>query len=281
MGAHGTLPGDRLVTTLSAPPVTTKPAAPATRGRSPWLDRIGGPVLAVVLGLVAWQLASVTSDGWVPSLADLASATGSVFGSDTLWSDLAITLRRVLLVWLGSVLIGLAVGVAAGFIWQLRAFLRPVLAVALAVPDVVYIIIVILVLGTAESSGIVAVTLAIIPLVVNVTMGSVLARDLRLDEMAAAYKFGPLTYARHVLWWQVRAAAEAASRTAFAFSWKLIVLLEALTSPDGIGARIMQEFKYLRPAEMIVYALLFTVVMKAIEVLVVNRVLRGEARTPS
>ena len=37
----------------------------------------------------------------------------------------------------------------------------------------------------------------------------------------------------------------------------------------------MQEFKFLRPAEMIVYAVLFTVLMKAIEVLVVNRFLRA------
>jgi NitT/TauT family transport system permease protein len=266
------------VTTLVAPQAATK-APRRDRGRPWWVNRVVAPALAVVLGLAVWQLASVTSDGWVPSLADLAAATGSVFGSDTLLSDLAITLRRVLLVWAGSVVIGMAVGVAAGFSWQLRAFLRPVLAVALAVPDVVYIIIVILVLGTAESSGITAVTLAIVPLVVNVTMGSVLARDVRLDEMAAAYKFNPLTYARHVLWWQLRPAAEAAARTAFAFSWKLIVLLEAITSPDGIGARIMQEFKFLRPAEMIVYALLFTVLMKAIEVLFVERVLRGSART--
>ncbi len=258
----------------------TARAVPETGTESPrrrpwWVDRVLAPVSAVIVGLVAWQLASVTSDGWVPSLGDLLAATGSVFGSETLISDLAITLRRVLLVWAGSVVLGLAVGVAAGFSWQLRAFLRPVLAIALAVPDVVYIIIVILILGTAESSGLIAVTLAIVPLVVNVTMASVMARDIRLDEMAAAYKFGPLAYGRHVLWWQLRPATEAATRTAFGFSWKLIVLLEAITSPDGIGARIMQEFKYLRPAEMIVYALLFTSLMAAIEVLILNRVLRS------
>ncbi|MGE0217489.1 ABC transporter permease [Mycolicibacterium sp.] len=266
------------MTTLELPPVVAEPAAPP--GKRPWwIDRVVAPLLAIAVGLAAWQLASISSEGWVPSLSDLAEATTTVFASDTLWTDVLITLRRVLLVWAGSVLIGLAVGVAAGFSWRLRAFLRPVLAIALAVPDVVYIIIVILMLGTAESSGIVAVTLAIVPLVVNVTMASVMARDLRLDEMAAAYRFGPLTYARQVLWWQLRPAAEAAARTSFAFSWKLIVLLEAITSPDGIGARIMQEFKFLRPAEMIVYAVFFTILMKGIEVLVVNRLLSESDRS--
>lgn len=266
------------MTTLELSPEAVEPKTPPAT-RPWWIDRLVAPLLAVVAGLTVWQLASISSEGWVPSLADLAGATTTVFASDTLWSDVAITLRRVLLVWAGSVLIGLAVGIAAGFSWRLRAFLRPVLAVALAVPDVVYIIIVILVLGTAESSGIVAVTLAIVPLVVNVTMASVLARDVRLDEMAAAYRFGPLAYGRHVLWWQLRPAAEAAARTSFAFSWKLIVLLEAITSPDGVGARIIQEFKFLRPAEMIVYAVLFTILMKAIEVLVVNRFLSESDRT--
>ncbi|WP_370499953.1 ABC transporter permease [Mycolicibacterium sp. jd] len=262
------------MTTLAPPPLNDTAPRPRLKRNAAWLKAIAAPILAVAFGLGAWEVASIASDGWVPPLADLLAATGSVFSSDTLLADLATTLRRVLLVWAGSVVVGLLLGVAAGFSWQLRAFLRPVLAVALAVPDVVYIIIVILVLGTAESSGILAVILAIAPLVINVTMASVLARDVRLDEMAAAYKFGPLTYMRHVLWYQLRPAAEAAARTSFAFSWKLIVLLEAITSPNGIGARIMQEFKYLRPAEMIVYALLFTALMKAIEVLVVDRFLR-------
>lgn len=262
------------MTTLTPPPLTDTTPPRRPKRNTFWLKAIAAPILAVAFGLGAWEVASIASDGWVPSLADLLSATGSVFSSDTLLADLATTLRRVLLVWAGSVAVGLLLGVASGFSWQLRAFLRPVLAVALAVPDVVYIIIVILVLGTAESSGILAVVLAIAPLVINVTMASVLARDVRLDEMAAAYKFGPLTYMQHVLWYQLRPAAEAGARTSFAFSWKLVVLLEAITSPDGIGARIMQEFKYLRPAEMIVYALLFTALMKAIEVLVVDRFLR-------
>lgn len=262
------------MTTFATPTAAETPATTPQR-RPWWRNRFVAPALAIMVGLGLWQLTSLTSGGWVPSLADLAQACGSVFASDTLITDLITTLRRVLLVWAGSVAAGLVVGVACGFSWQLRAFLRPVLAIALAVPDIVYIIIVILVLGTAESSGIIAVILAITPLVVNVTMASVLARDGSLDEMAAAYKFGPLTYVRHVLWQQLRPAADAAARTSFAFSWKLIVLLEAITSPDGIGARIIQEFKYLRPAEMIVYALLFTALMKAIEVLVVDRLLRA------
>jgi ABC-type nitrate/sulfonate/bicarbonate transport system permease component len=266
------------MTLLDLPPKAVEPQAPPAK-QPWWVNRVVAPLLAVVLGLAVWELGSVASGGWVPSLADLASAVPSVFSSDTLLRDIAITLRRVLLVWAGSVFVGLAVGIAAGFSWQLRAFLRPVLAIAMAVPDVVYIIIVILVLGVAESSGIIAVTLAIVPLVVNVTMASVMARDLRLDEMSAAYRFSKLTYARHVLWWQLRPAAEAATRTAFAFAWKLVVLLEAITSPTGVGAAIIQEFKYLRPAEMIIYAILFTVLMKAIEVLVVNRFLRESDRT--
>jgi NitT/TauT family transport system permease protein len=262
------------VTTLDTPLVADITPAPGPKRNAAWINRFGAPALAILVGLGVWELASITSEGWVPSLADLFAATGSVFSSDTLAVDVLITLRRVLLVWAGSVAVGLILGVAAGFSWRLRAFLRPILAVALAVPDIVYIIIVILILGTAESSGILAVILAIAPLVINVTMASVLARDVRLDEMAAAYRFGPATYMRHVLWYQLRPAAEAAARTSFAFSWKLIVLLEAITSPDGVGARIMQEFKFLRPAEMIVYALLFTALMKTIEVLVIDRFLR-------
>ena len=35
--------------------------------------------------------------------------------------------------------------------------------------------------------------------------------------------------------------------------------------PDGIGARIYEGFRYLRPQDMLAYAIIFIVIMKLIE----------------
>lgn len=233
--------------------------------------RVVPVALALALGLSVWEVVSVASARWLPGIVEVAAAAVGLLDSDTLMADFGATIRRVLTVWLATVVVGVAIGVAAGFWWWLRALLRPLLAVALAIPDLVYIIMVVLILGTSESSGLISLVLAIAPLVINVSMNAVLERDTRLDEMSRTYRLNRFDYARSVLWWQIRPALHAATVTAFAFSWKLMVLLEAVTTSTGVGARIMEEFRYLRPAEMIAYALVFTVLMKLAEVAVVDR----------
>jgi len=233
-------------------------------------------VVAVVLGAAGWQLLSMQSGGWVPSVPELVDAFGAVLTDPALFDNMRVTLVRVLWILAGSIALGMLVGVVAGFSWRIRAFVRPILVMALAIPDLVYIILAILILGVGGSSGIIAVIIAVTPLVTNVVLGSVLERDTRLDEMAKTYRLGPVDYGRHVLLRQIQPALIAALKTAFAFSWKLVVLMEAITAPDGIGAQIMVEFKYLRAAEMIAYAVIFTVLMKVVEIAILSVLQRNQ-----
>lgn len=243
-------------------------AASSGRGRS--VVHTGAAwVVAVGIALVVWEVLSHFSSPWVPSTAEVARSTWTVVTSSEALGQAGVTLRRVALVTAASIVTGVALGVAAGFSWQVRAFVRPVLVIGLAIPDLVYLIMAILILGATESSGVIAMTIAIIPLVTNAVLGSVLARDAGLDEMARTYRFARADYARHVVLEQLKPALAAAVKTGFAFSWKLIVLMEALTMPDGIGARIYEGFRYLRPQDMLAWALIFIVVMKVVEQLLV------------
>ncbi|GAB3842552.1 ABC transporter permease [Nesterenkonia populi] len=233
-----------------------------------WLT---APVAAVVIALAGWQLLSVFSDGWVPGIGQIVERSDNVWSGNDVIGDTLTTLRRIFTVFLFTVILGTIIGVAAGFSRRLRAFLRPILTIALAIPDLVYIIMIILVLGLAESSGLTALVLAICPLVVNVVMNATIDRNKSLDEMAKTYRFSLGTYAAQVLWYQLKPAIHAGTRTAFAFSWKLMVLLEGLTQNTGIGAAIMDHFDFRRVPEMIVLAVYFTILMKLIEVLIIDR----------
>lgn len=225
--------------------------------------------VAALLALTVWEIVSIFSGQWVPSVVEVARSVGTVLSSPGTLSQAAVTLRRVAVVTVASLLVGVCLGAAIGFSWRLRAFVRPVLVVGLAIPDLVYLIMAILVLGATESSGIVAMTIAIIPLVTNAVSNSVLNRDPGLDAMAKVYRFTRGDYAKHVVLEQLKPALAAAVKTAFAFAWKLIVLMEALTMPDGIGARIYEGFRYLRPEDMLAWALIFIVVMKVVEQVII------------
>jgi NitT/TauT family transport system permease protein len=161
--------------------------------------------------------------------------------------------------------VGIALGVAMGLSRRITAFFRPIVVLGLAVPDPVYIIVAILVLGTDESSGLIAMILALIPFVVNIVVSGVRSRDRGLDEMSSVYRLGRRRYLTDVVARQVAPALIAATRTCFAFSWKLVVLVEALTQPRGIGAQIYLSFRLLRPDHMIALALIFILLLRAVE----------------
>lgn len=270
--------------TATAPPTAGPAAAASTEGpaagtvpgrsRRRVTDALAG-LTAAALGAVAWQLISLTSEGWVPGLQEVAASVVELLGDGEFYGDAVISLRRVLVVLVAATVVGLLLEVLAGFSSRFDSFLRPILVTGLAIPDPVYIILVILVLGISETSGIVALTLAVVPLVANVVIGSVQARDKGLDEMAKTYRLSRVDYLHHVLSWQVRPAVVAALRTSFAFSWKLVVLMETLTQPDGVGARIYESFRFLRPADMVAYALVFIALMRLIELVALRRLDRS------
>lgn len=260
---------------LARPP---RGAPPSSTAASAWRSSLAAGATAAALGVIVWQVLSLLSDGWVPGAGEVAGSAAELLVDPEFYGDALVSLRRVLLVLVAATVIGLVIGVLAGLSRAAEAFLRPILVIGLAIPDPVYIILVILVMGITEAAGVVALVIAIAPLVANVVLGSVHARDRGLDEMARTYRFGWSDYARHVLAWQVRPAVLAALKTSFAFSWKLVVLMETMTLPDGVGARIYESFRFLRPQDMIAYALLFTVLMRVVEVLALRGLDRPHAR---
>jgi NitT/TauT family transport system permease protein len=256
-----------MTATLARDTAAVEPSPGVRRGAqagSRWRT-IAAWSVAALLGLAVWEAMSFASGQWVPSLSEVGESLIKVLTSGTTITEGFITMRRVALVTVASVFAGVLIGLAAGFWWPVRAFLRPILVIGLAVPDLVYIIMAVLVLGATESSGLIAVTLAIVPLVANVVIGAVADRDVRLDEMARTYRFSTFDYARHVVLEQLKPALAAALKTGFAFSWKLVVLMETITMPNGIGSRIYEGFRFLRPQDMIAYAVVFIVVMKVVE----------------
>jgi NitT/TauT family transport system permease protein len=242
---------------------------PARRFVRPELGRRALALLtALLLALAAWQLGTWISDGWIPSLSAIWTDTVAALGSSETWSDMAITTKRILIAFVASTAIGIAIGFAMGLSRIAEGYFRPLVVMGLAIPDPVYVIVAILVLGTEESSGIIALTLALVPFVVTIVHGAVKARERQLDEMSRVYGLSRRQYLTEVLSRQIAPALLAAARTSFAFAWKIVVLVEALSQPTGIGSAIYEAFRLLDAAEMIALALIFIVLMRIVDAVV-------------
>lgn len=243
--------------------------AAATLSRRPGgVQRLLAVGAAVALALAAWQVAVVISEDWVPPLNEIGAATVEALRSGEIWSDMLITSKRIAIAFAASTAIGFAIGFAMGLSRKAEAYFRPLVVMGLATPDPVYVIIAILVLGTAESSGVIALIVALVPFVVTIVYGSVKTRERQLDEMSAVYRLGRRRYIIEVLARQVTPALFAAARTSFAFAWKIVVLVEALSQPEGIGAQIYEEFRLLDAAGMTALALIFIVLMRSVDYIV-------------
>jgi NitT/TauT family transport system permease protein len=87
--------------------------------------RIQAFVVAWLLALGVWQLATLISDGWVPSLARIATAFLEDVQSAEVWGGILITFRRILVTFSAATAIGIALGTAMGLNRRIAAFFRP------------------------------------------------------------------------------------------------------------------------------------------------------------
>lgn len=254
---------------MSAPAVGEL-VGPTVPPRSP--SRFGAnlvpTLVAFVLIAVVWEIVAWTSDGWAPGVLEIGESLFTILTTGETYDALLLTLRRLLIAFVAATLVGVTIGALMGFSKSFEAFMRPLVVIGLAIPDPMYFILALLLLGTAEHVGMLALILAVIPFVVHGADTGVRNRDRGLDEMSDVYRLSRRSYWVDVLGRQIAPIAVASMRTSLAFSWKIVVLMEALTQPEGIGAEIYYSFRLLRPDDMIAYALLFGIIMKIIEVVV-------------
>ncbi|AJE48600.1 ABC transporter permease [Celeribacter indicus] len=246
-----------------------------TRNRD-WVAAISARALSGTIALISilfiWHVMSIAFRPWVPAIDATLVAMIGALQSPAFWGDFFLTLGRVLASFAAASVAGAILGLFIGLNEKAEAFFQPLLALALAVPDPVYIIFAILAVGTGETAGFIALTVAVAPFVTNIVRSNVHARDKSLDEMAQIYHLPRGVRLRSVLVPQLMPALLTAMRFSFALSWKLVVVVEAIGQPDGIGASIFNSFRLLRMREVAAVAILFIIAMQLLERGVLGRV---------
>jgi ABC-type nitrate/sulfonate/bicarbonate transport system permease component len=250
----------------------------ASRGRSPdKLSPVGyltAIVAAFVVGAALWYPLHLQLEPFLPSPLAVVQAFGDSVQDPELWSAIGATLRRVLIGWVGAVALGTALGVWMGRSKIVDALALPWVMIGLAIPAPVIIIFAILFFGLEESSTLLALVASVTPFVVNIVYQGVKAVDPSLNEMANAYHLSGTERLRQVILPQVAPSLMAGVRFGFAMTWKIVVIVEALSTSTGIGAQLELFFRLLRPAYVLAWTFSFTIIMVLLEVLVFQTVER-------
>jgi len=102
--------------------------------------------------------------------------------------------------------------------------------------------------------------------------------DTALDEMAQVFRMRIWMRIRHIVLPQLAPYLAAAARSGLSLVWKIVLIVELLGRPNGVGFEIGVAFQLFDVTRILAYALAFVAVMLAVETLLVQPLERHIAR---
>jgi len=179
--------------------------------------------------------------------------------------DLGATLVRVAVAFTLAMAAGTALGIAMARSRAIDTLLDSGVVLLLNLPALVIAVLLYIWLGLTEAAAIGAVTLSKLPAVVVTLREGARTLDRDLADMARSFHFGRWRTFRHVTLPQLSPYFLIASRTGLSLIWKIVLVVELLGRPDGIGYAIQVFFQLFDVRRLIAYALAFVAVVLAVE----------------
>jgi NitT/TauT family transport system permease protein len=236
-------------------------------------------LVSLTVLMVAWYVGSQFADPRTfPGPDTVVLAMWAEAQTGALLYNLAVTLLRVAV----SFAIAMALGTVLG-VWMGRArfaddLIDPWLVALLNLPALVIIVLAYVWGGLSESAGIVAVVLNKLPNATVTVREGARSLDRQLDEMAEVFRMDRWVRVRHVIIPQLAPYLAAATRSGLSLVWKIVLIVELMGRPDGVGFEIGTAFQLFDVTRILAYAIAFILVMLALETFVVQPLERRVSR---
>lgn len=225
--------------------------------------------LAVLLAL--WQGISVYADvRTLPAPSAVLAFVLHEAESGALLFNVAVTLARVAVSFVIAMSLGVLLGIALGRSRLADRLLDTPLLVVLNTPALVVTVLAYVWLGLTETAAIVAVAINKLPNIAVIMREGARGLDPGLEEMARTYRFDRRTWVAHVLLPQLQPFMVAAARSGISLAWKIVLVVELLGRPNGVGFAINYYFTLFDVTAVIGYSLVFMSVMLAFDALILQ-----------
>lgn len=227
---------------------------------------VAGRAISLLLLLAVWEAAArlVHSRLFPGAGAVLDTLFQEILHGELLY-QLGVTLVRVAIAFAAAMIAGTAIGIAMGLIRSLDTLFDSWIVLFLNLPALVIAVLLYIWLGLTDAAAIAAVALSKFPTVVVTLREGTRALDRELAGMARSFRVGPWRMLRHIILPQLSPYFLVAARSGLALIWKIVLVVELLGRPDGIGYEIQVFFQLFDIRRLIAYALAFVAVVMAIE----------------
>ena len=225
-------------------------------------------LLSIIALLALWQAAASTLND--PAMLPAPSATfwagyAALIDGELLF-HVGVTLARVAVAFTLAMLIGTAIGIALGRSPVLDQLFGGWLVLGLNLPALVTIVLCYIWFGLTEAAAILAVTVNKVPTVAAILREGAKALDPALLEMTRVFGVKPVRVLVRVILPQLGPSFMASARAGLALTWKIVLVVELLGRPNGVGFQIRTFFNFFDIASILAYSLAFIGAVIAIEV---------------
>ena len=249
---------------------------PSGRARSRHLRPATGAALMIRLASLAlfvavwWGAAHFAGERLLPDPLLVLDAIIAEARSGALLFHLGATLARVLMAFTLALALGTAIGVVMGRSRLADRLADPWILVLLNLPALVVIVLAYIWAGLTEAAAIAAVAVNKLPNTAVTVREGARALDQGLDEMSRVFQVPRWKAFRHVVLPQLAPYLAAAARSGLSLVWKIVLVVELLGRPNGVGFQIGIAFQLFDVTRILAYALSFTAVVLAIETFLVQ-----------
>ena len=234
---------------------------------------------SLVLFVAIWWVASLFAGAqMLPGPERVLEKVIDEVRAGELFFQVGVTLLRVFFAFTLAMAVGTAIGLLMGRFKLVDRLGDPWLIVLLNMPALVIIVLAFIWGGLTEIAAVLAVAVNKLPNAVVTVREGARALDAGLDEMAQVFALPRWKALRHVVLPQLAPYVAAAARSGLSLVWKIVLIVELLGRPNGVGFEIGIAFQLFDVTLILAYALTFVVVILAIETLLVQPIERRASR---
>lgn len=206
----------------------------------PWFLWSGwGSIASIFLFLALWELGFQTYGELIlPSPKMVFESMGMLLSDPSFHMDLYLTVKRGLIGFSVSLLLGTLLGLIAGYFVTASVMSRPIVTILVGIPPIAWIVLAMIWFGLGDMTVMFTVVIASFPIVfVGALQGSrTIEGDLK--EMMDSFHIGFLQKVRDLYFPHLFSYLFPSWVSALGMCWKIVIMAELLSSNDGIGASL-------------------------------------------
>ncbi|WP_320036179.1 ABC transporter permease subunit [Halarcobacter sp.] len=196
-------------------------------------------IASIFIFIAFWDFGNqLYGDLILPSPKETFLTLFSMLGDKDVWENIVITVKRAMIGFVISSLLGSFLGLLAGLFVTASMMSRPIVTILVGMPPIAWIVLAMIWFGMSDTTVIFTVIVASFPIVFIGALQGTRTLEGNLNEMAESFKAPFLMKLTDLYFPHIFSYIFPAWISALGMAWKIVVMAELLSANDGIGASL-------------------------------------------